>query len=166
MGDAHRHLLTVPDMHTCMHNLEVKRVNVCGSVLSNGGRDVLDKCHPFCSPSWWFWKSHGFADNQLSVVVINISSHCLSPLPCFILCPKILLPGIVLMSCTQVLLSWWPRSSLEARTASFNGGLVTQLCLTLANPWTVACQAPLSMGFPRKEYWSKLPFPSPHLMVV
>ena len=28
-------------------------------------------------------------------------------------------------------------------------------------PWTVACQAPLSMGFPREEYWSRLPFPSP-----
>ena len=27
--------------------------------------------------------------------------------------------------------------------------------------WTVASQAPLSMGFPRKEYWSGLPFPSP-----
>ena len=28
-------------------------------------------------------------------------------------------------------------------------------------PWTVALQAPLSMGFPRQEYWSGLPFPSP-----
>ena len=28
------------------------------------------------------------------------------------------------------------------------------------NPWTVARQAPLSMGFPRQEYWSGLPFPS------
>ena len=27
--------------------------------------------------------------------------------------------------------------------------------------WTVACQAPLSMGFCRQEYWSGLPFPSP-----
>ena len=27
--------------------------------------------------------------------------------------------------------------------------------------WTVACQAPLSMGFSRQEYWSELPFPSP-----
>ena len=26
---------------------------------------------------------------------------------------------------------------------------------------TVACQAPLSMGFPRQEYWSWLPFPPP-----
>ena len=30
-----------------------------------------------------------------------------------------------------------------------------------AIPWTVACQAPLSMGFPRQEYWNGLPFPSP-----
>ena len=28
-------------------------------------------------------------------------------------------------------------------------------------PWTVAHQAPLSMGFPRQEYWSGLTFPSP-----
>ena len=28
-------------------------------------------------------------------------------------------------------------------------------------PWTVAPQAPLSMGFSRQEYWSGLPFPSP-----
>ena len=28
-------------------------------------------------------------------------------------------------------------------------------------PWTVACQAPLSIGFPRQEYWSELSFPSP-----
>ena len=33
-----------------------------------------------------------------------------------------------------------------------------QLCAT---PWTVAHQAPLSVGFPRQEYRSGLPFPSP-----
>ena len=27
--------------------------------------------------------------------------------------------------------------------------------------WTVACQVPLSMGFPRQEYWRGFPFPSP-----
>ena len=37
----------------------------------------------------------------------------------------------------------------------------TKSCPTLATPWTVACQAPLSMGFSRQEYWSGLPFPSP-----
>ena len=30
-----------------------------------------------------------------------------------------------------------------------------------AIPWTVAHQSPLSMGFPRQEYWNGLPFPSP-----
>ena len=40
------------------------------------------------------------------------------------------------------------------------GGLVTESCPTLATPWTVAHQAPLSMEFSRQEYWSGLPFPS------
>ena len=36
-----------------------------------------------------------------------------------------------------------------------------QSCLTLCDPWTVALQAPLSMGFSRQEYWSGLPCPLP-----
>ena len=39
--------------------------------------------------------------------------------------------------------------------------LVTKSCLTLATPWTVALQGPLSVEFSRQEYWSELPFPSP-----
>ena len=38
--------------------------------------------------------------------------------------------------------------------------LVTKSCL-FVTPWTVARQAPLSTGFPRQEYWSGLPLPSP-----
>ena len=38
---------------------------------------------------------------------------------------------------------------------------VAQSCPTLCDPWTVAYQAPLSVGFSRQEYWSGLPFPSP-----
>ena len=42
------------------------------------------------------------------------------------------------------------------------GCLVAKSCLKLSvTPWTVALQAALSMGFPRPEYWSGLPFPSP-----
>ena len=40
-------------------------------------------------------------------------------------------------------------------------GLVAKLCPTLVTPRTIVCQAPLSMGFSRKEYWSGLPFPPP-----
>ena len=38
---------------------------------------------------------------------------------------------------------------------------VSQLCPTLATPWTAAYQAPLSMGFSRQKYWSGVPLPSP-----
>ena len=41
------------------------------------------------------------------------------------------------------------------------GGLAAQSCPTLAIPWTVAHQAPLSTGFSRQECWSGFPFPSP-----
>ena len=41
------------------------------------------------------------------------------------------------------------------------GGLVPKSYPTLATPWTVAHQAPRSMGFSRQEYSSGFPFPSP-----
>ena len=51
------------------------------------------------------------------------------------------------------LLGWW-LFSLSVVSDSF------------ANPCTVACQAPLSMGFSRQEYWSELLFPSPGDLLV
>ena len=41
------------------------------------------------------------------------------------------------------------------------GGVVAEPYLTLETPSIVASQTALSMGFPRQEYWSGLPFPSP-----
>ena len=40
------------------------------------------------------------------------------------------------------------------------GCLVTKSCLTLATPWTIACQALLPLGVSRQKYQSGLPFPS------
>ena len=37
----------------------------------------------------------------------------------------------------------------------------TQSCLTLCDSWTVAQQAPPSVGFSKQEYYSELPFPTP-----
>ena len=75
------------------------------------------------------------------------------------------------------LTAWWEKWSLGLRlqrplafclwlsctyhSASSVGGLVTKSCLTLATPWSIACQAPLSMRFSMQEYWNRLPFPSP-----
>ena len=36
----------------------------------------------------------------------------------------------------------------------------------LATPWTAAYQAPPSMGFPRQEYWSGVPLPSPLAVII
>ena len=52
---------------------------------------------------------------------------------------------------TKYLGTLWPENG---------GGLVARLCPTLKILWTVARQTPLSMGFSRQEYWSRLPFPS------
>ena len=38
--------------------------------------------------------------------------------------------------------------------------LLSHVCLFVI-PWAVACQAPLSMGLSRQEYWSGLLFPPP-----
>ena len=38
------------------------------------------------------------------------------------------------------------------------GCFIPKLCPTFATPWTVVRQAPLSMGFPRQEYWSGFQF--------
>ena len=62
---------------------------------------------------------------------------------------------------------------LQARTLewvaiSFSNALKVKVKVKLlsraqlfATPWTAAYQAPPSMGFPRQEYWSGVPLPSP-----
>ena len=51
-------------------------------------------------------------------------------------------------------------SVLQCSTESLKVNLLS--CVRLVTtPWTVAHQAPPSMGFSRQEYWSGLPFPSP-----
>ena len=53
-----------------------------------------------------------------------------------------------------------------ASTSAFLG-LFTSLgrVWLFVTPWTVARQAPLSMGFPRQNYWSGLPFSSPYSFI-
>ena len=62
----------------------------------------------------------------------------------------------------------WERLDISSRKLEVPGkhfmqseSEVAQSCLTLCDLWTVAHQAPPSMGFSRQEYWSGLPFPSP-----
>ena len=63
----------------------------------------------------------------------------------------------LIVQCPSMLI-WFPK---EPRASRRGCAQVTQSCPTLATPWTVARQAPLSMEFSRQEYWSSLLFPSP-----
>ena len=60
--------------------------------------------------------------------------------------------GLVLFKAFLIL------NMLAASLSLFSCSVVS---ISFETPWTVAHQAPLSMQFPRQEYWSGLPFPSP-----
>ena len=51
------------------------------------------------------------------------------------------------------------RKLKQSDSSNFMCAKSLQSYLTLVTPWTVAHQAPLSMGFSRQEYWSGLPCP-------
>ena len=75
-------------------------------------------------------------------------------------CPD-LLPGIELASLTSpALAGGYFTTSTTWEALKVKVKLLSRVQL-FAAPWTVAHQAPLSMGFSRQEYWSGLSFPSP-----
>ena len=47
------------------------------------------------------------------------------------------------------------------KKVKLNSFMNTYKIFYLVALWTVACQAPLSMGIPRQKYWRGLPFPPP-----
>ena len=53
------------------------------------------------------------------------------------------------------------RSTLLLRSRPLTSSVSLLITSSFAIPWTVACQATLSVEFSRQEYWSGLPFPSP-----
>ena len=58
----------------------------------------------------------------------------------------------------QATLKWLRKKPVYVYECMFNPFIGVQL---FANLWTVAHRAPLSMGFSREEYWSRLPCPPP-----
>ena len=114
---------------------------------------------------------------SLSVVSKSLQPHALqhARLPCPSPSPR-----AYSNSCP---LSWWCHPTISSSVVPFSSCLqsfpapgslsaindiymkvkvlVTQSCPTLCDPWTVALQAPLSMGFSRQKYWGGQPFPSP-----
>ena len=118
------------------------------------------------------------AARQASLSITNsrsllklISIESVMPSNYLLLCHLLLLPlsifpSIRIFSNESVLHIRWPKywsfsfsispsneySGLAIIKKSYCCCLVTKSCLTLATPWTIGRQAPLSMGFPRQEY--------------
>ena len=78
---------------------------------------------------------------------------------------KVRFQGLVqiqpLIFCPLLLLATLPQSLWPTASRSHFLFLITVMSDSFATPWTVAHQAPLSMGLPKQEYWSGLPFTPP-----
>ena len=108
----------------------------------------------------------------MSIVSVMPSNHLILCRPLLPL-PSIF-PSIRVISNESALCIRWPTYwsfSFNISPSNEHPGLISTffvvvvqslscVCLS-ATPWTAAGQAPLSMGFPRQEYWSGLPFPCP-----
>ena len=68
---------------------------------------------------------------------------------------------IIFLPKSKHLLISWPQSLSAVILEPQKNKICHCQVQLFVNPWTVAYQAPLSMGFFRQEYWSGLPFPSP-----
>ena len=81
----------------------------------------------------------------------------------WIFCAKLCMWITAFNACENVLFLWEKDGLWELRLHLRTHSLCARLfsCVQLfATPWTLVHQAPLSMEFPRQEYWSRLPFPT------
>ena len=69
-------------------------------------------------------------------------------------------PGFPIPGILQAILEWVAISFSNAWKWKVKVKSLSRVQLFMT-PWTVAHQAPLSVGFSRQEYWSGLPLPSP-----
>ena len=102
---------------------------------------VTQLCLTLCNP-WTAARQASLSITNSRNLLKLVSIKSVMPCNHLILCHPLLLPPSIFPSIRVF-------SNESAKS-----------CLTLAVRWTVALQAPLSVRFPRQEYWSELAFPS------
>ena len=106
----------------------------------------------------WLAVLHGILAFSSWKTLLYSSRKAMAPLLCEgYLKYKLLFPRKLLSWCYGST-AWIPLAFVRGKKWKWKSFSPVWLFET---PWTVACQAPLSMGFPRQEYWSGVPFPSP-----
>ena len=74
---------------------------------------------------------------------------------------------VLLFTAFSVLSLFLMLKSMQCVSVSIVAVVLLLICVQLfVTPCTIAHQTPLSMGFPRQEYWSGLPFPSPGIFLT
>ena len=121
------------------------------------------KLNLLCSNTLYFVLSTA-PEHSITFVLVPLQAH-ISLLSLYLVTPYITFTWSLFLICfTNRLSNLCPPVQASSPVTSLSvggGGLVAKSCPTFVILWTVACQAPLSMGFSRQEYWSWLPFPSP-----
>ena len=130
---------------------------------------MLSQVRPFATP-WTAERQASFSSTIsgslhrfMSIELVMLFNHLI------LCCPLLLLPlifhNIRVFSNELALCIRWPKYLTSALASvllmnGVGGGLVMKLkpCPTFVTPWTVALQAPLSMGFSRQEHWSGFHF--------
>ena len=112
---------------------------------------VEERCHSNHSRSLW------------NTVLGFAAAAAKSLQSCLTLCDPIVgsPPGSALPGILQARTLEWVAISFSSEWKWKVKGKSLSRVRLLATPWTVAYQAPLSMGFSRQEYWSGVPLPSP-----
>ena len=120
----------------------------------------------FKTELWYhrFWEVfHDFLLTKINSFFLQVAAAATKSLQsCLTLCNPIdgSLPGSSVPGILQArTLEWVAISFSNARKWKVKVKLLSRVWL-LATPWTVAYQAPPSMGFSRQEYWSGVPLPS------
>ena len=106
----------------------------------------------------WLLTSHWSKQlTELSSPLLEVENHifCMG-----VMGKEWLFLNMNLMYCVELFLLDESRQDKLTQVEKWHAWLVKSLSRLFATPWTVAYQAPLSMGFSRQGYWSGLLFPS------
>ena len=76
------------------------------------------------------------------------------------------LPGSSVHRIFQARVLEWGAITFSCFVIQFSSVQSLSRVQLFATPWTAAYQAPLPMGFSKQEYWSRLPLPSPQVVLV
>ena len=130
----------------------------CWLIVFRDGQGSLTCCSPLGPKEWDTTELLNWNENQYTTVCCLFICWLMLTLDHFQFC--LLEINFLMNSYVQVFAWTCAIICLGYRSILQFSGLVTKLCPIIGTPWTIALQAPLSMGFPRQDYLSMLPFHS------